>query len=178
MTDDEFERAKAEEKERIRAARTLRKLKQALADQQAALSSNAAVNDMRQRIRTLWNEHREALSAVQHDTAHLVARVETALESFYETLQAERAGATGAPPKTPSEPRSDSTPENTSAPDDPDAAWQAMQAEALLDELRAQIKADEAAPSSPTSADAAPKASGSDDGLPEKTIGRPRSSHD
>lgn len=178
MTDDEFERAKAQEKERLRAARTLRKLKQALADQQAALSSNAAVNDMRQRIRTLWNEHREALSAVQHDTAHLVARVETALDSFYETLQADREETTEAPPKTPSEPRSGSAPESTSGSDDPDAAWQAMQAEALLDELRTQIEVDEAAPTRRSSTDEAPEASDPDDGLPEKTIGRPRSSND
>ena len=174
MTDDEFERAKAEEKERIRAARTLRKLKQALADQQAALSSNAAVNDMRQRIRTLWNEHREALSAVQHDTAHLVARVETALESFYDTLQSERVGTTDASSAS----HSNSTSESTSESDDPDAAWQAMQAEALLDELRTQIEVDEAAPSSSASTDEAPEASDPDDGLPEKTIGRPRSSND
>ena len=181
MTDDEFERAKAEEKQRLRAQRTLRKLKQALSDHQKALSSHSALEEMRTRILTLWDEHREALSAVQHDTAHLAARVETALESLYDTLQADAP----ASPKKKSTGRADGASASASTDEDPDAAWQAMQAEALLDQLRAQLKADEAAP--PSSRGAADKAKGNpetddpsapDDGLPEKTIGRPRSAHD
>ena len=75
MTDEEYERIKETEKRRLRAKRTLRRLKQALREQQEA--GRGALDRMTDRVRALFAEHRSAVDALQWDTARVQARLDT-----------------------------------------------------------------------------------------------------
>jgi hypothetical protein len=166
MTDDEFDRIKDAEKQRLRAKRTLRRLQQALREQKEA--GRGTVARMTERIQALFNDHRSALDALQWDTARLEAR----LDALRDTL----TGASTAPSDT--DVRSNDAPGDDGLSDD-EATLRMHRAERVVDDLRTQLDAD--APSEKTGADSSSANDSSestppDDGLPEKTIGRvPRS---
>jgi hypothetical protein len=182
MTDDEYQRIKDAEKKRLRAKRTLRRLKEALRAQQK--SGRGTVARMTDRIQTLFNDHRSAVDALQWDTARLHAR----LDALRDTLTG--ASTPGGTQNNTDTDAYDSTHDESTddSTHDDEATLRRCRAEKLIDDLRTQLTSDapgaasEDTPTdSPTASDA-PKASNStddsserdtpDDGLPEKTIGR------
>jgi hypothetical protein len=172
MTDDEFDRIKDAEKQRLRARRTLRRLQNALREQKEA--GRGTVARMTERIQALFNDHRSALDALQWDTARLEAR----LDALRDTL-------TGASPVSPDvSPDTDArgdAPRGSDGPGDDDlsddeATLRMHRAERLVDDLRTQLDTDAPTGAGSSSADDSSESAPPDDGLPEKTIGRvPRS---
>lgn len=174
MTDDEFDRIKNAEKQRLRAKRTLRRLQQALREQKQA--GRGTVARMTERIQALFNDHRSALNALQWDTA----RVEARLDALRDTL----TGASADTDARSSDPLGSDRPSDDSLSED-ETTLRMYRAERLVDDLRAQLDSD-ASPTIDTGApdessrssstDDLPESARPDDGLPEKTIGRvPRS---
>jgi len=161
MTDDEYQRIKDAEKQRLRAKRTLNRLRRALQEQQA--SGQRTVARMTERVRDLFEEHRSAVDALQWDTAHLQAR----LDALRDTLT---GGA------SPAGTASDTETEPTDTADSlDDETLRRHRAEQLVDDLRTQLDT-EAPPPPNDSTNASADDSTPDDGLPDKTIGRvPRS---
>ena len=178
MTDEEYERIKETEKRRLRAKRTLRRLKQALREQQEA--GRGALDRMTDRVRALFAEHRSAVDALQWDTARVQARLDTLRDTL--------TGST-SPSDADVEPKDEG-----GALDAEDL--RRHRAQQLVNDLRTQLDANAPHPSanedvndSASGIDAASTGSAGgnasddgasdgtpDDGLPEKTIGRmPRS---
>ena len=177
MTDDEYQRIKDAEKQRLKAKRTLKRLRQALREQQA--SGQHAVARMTERVRALFEEHRSAVDALQWDTAHLQAR----LDALRDTLTGSASSAdTGEADVG----NVDSELAGSADALD-DEALRRHRAEQLVDDLRTQLDADAAplpddtvsddtVPNDDAPGDKASNDNAPDDGLPEKTIGRvPRS---
>lgn len=172
MTDDEYQRIKDAEKQRLKAKRTLKHLRQALREQRT--SGQHAVARMTERVRSLFEEHRSAVDALQWDTAHLQAR----LDALRDTL-------TGAASSADTDAVDSDLADSADALDD--EALRRHRAEQLVDDLRTQLDADASHPSADNASndnatnenapgDKAPDDTPPDDGLPEKTIGRmPRS---
>ena len=168
MTNDEFDRIKNAEKQRLRARRTLRRLQQALREQKEA--GRGTVARMTERIQALFNDHRSALDALQWDTARLEAR----LDALRDTL----TGASASPSDTDvrsNDPRGSDEPGDASLSDD-EATLRMHRAERLVDDLRTQLDTDAPTDAGSSSAHDSSESVPPDDGLPEKTIGRvPRS---
>ncbi|MFO8231185.1 MAG: hypothetical protein R6U20_00835 [Longimonas sp.] len=173
MTDDEFDRIKEAEKQRLRAKRTLRRLQTALREQREA--GRGTVARMTDRVQTLFNDHRSALDALQWDTARLEAR----LDALRNTLTGASAAPTATGARSADTLGSDGPGDDDGSDDE--TTLRRYRAEQLLDDLRAQLDADAPPSDAPDSADDAsastsPDDAAPDDDLPEKTIGRmPRS---
>lgn len=190
MTDDEFQRIKEAEKQRLRARRTLKALKQALAEQRAG--AQGTVDRMTDRIKQLFGAHRDALHELQWDTARIRARLDLIRDTLTQPSDASRDASVSAhrttrQDDTRQDEAADRAAESDASASDPDVDWRILQAEKLVDEMRAQLDAnapppsqnDAASPETRTGNPASKKDAEDDtpaDSLPDKTIGRiPRS---
>ncbi|MES3628624.1 MAG: hypothetical protein PPP56_00490 [Longimonas sp.] len=190
MTDDEFQRIKEAEKQRLRARRTLKALKQALAEQRAG--AQGTVDRMTGRIKQLFDAHRDALNALQWDTARIRARLDLIRDTLTQPSDADLGASVSAHRTTrQNDTRQDEAADRAAEPgapaSDPDVDWRILQAEKLVDEMRAQLDAnapppsrnDAASPETQAGNPASKKDTEDDpptDSLPDKTIGRiPRS---
>lgn len=161
MTDDEFDALKEAEKERLRLKKRAAALQRARGRSEA---SAGVLRTMRQRAKGLLDDTTALTQQVLRDVARGAARLEQAL------------GDTRA---------TDAAPPDAASSDDPDAAFRAMQADALVRQMQQQDAASsppsapsEPSPAAPTASDAPPAEADAnpeaDDDLPDKTIGRYR----
>lgn len=166
MTDDEFDALKEAEKERLRLKKRAAALQRARGRSEA---SAGVLRTMRQRAKGLLDDTTALTQQVLRDVARGAARLEQALGDTRATE--------AAPP--------DAAPPDAASSDDPDAAFRAMQADALVRQMQQQDAASsppsapsEPSPAAPTGSDAPPAEADAnpeaDDDLPDKTIGRYR----